>query len=155
MPSRQVEPESPAEKLLLQPIGPRVSRLAGVACLLIGLALALVFVWFLIAVLGRGTAAIGPIVFLAVVAGLSGLMLSVGYRLWATRPNRYGSLLSPAVWILLALVFLSASVAGLVLSFVSRDYRYLDGVIGAMLLSLLSYGAASHFRRKARRFGSP
>lgn len=151
MPSHQVKPESPAEKYLLQPVGPRVSRLTAVACLLIGLALAFVFVWFLIALLGRGTAAIGPSVLLAVVAGLSGLMLSVGYRLWTTRPNRYGSLLAPAVWILLAVVFLSIGVSALVLSIVSRDYRHLDAVIGAMLLSLLAYGAASHFRRKARR----
>lgn len=151
MPSHQVKPESPAEKYLLQPVGPRVSRLTAVVCLLAGLALAFVFVWFLIAVLGRGTAAIGPILLLAVVAGPSGLMLTVGYRLWTARPNRYGSLLAPAVWILLAVVFLSIGVSALVLSIVSRDYRHLDAVIGAMLLSLLAYGAASHFRRKARR----
>lgn len=155
MPSHQVEPESPAEKFLLQPVGPRMLRLVAVVCLLIGLALAFVFVWFLIAMFGRGAITIGPIVFLAVVAGLSGLMLSVGYRLSAARPNRYGSLLAPAVWILLALVFLFLGVSALVLSIVSRDYRHLDVVAGTALFALLSYGAASHFRRKARKAHTP
>lgn len=151
LPSRHLDPESSAEKFLLQPVEPRMSHFFGGICILCGLALASLVIWFSFAALGRGLTTIGPYVFLIIVGALSGLMLSFGYRLLARRPNRYGSLLSPATWFVFALLFLFIGAGGLIVSLMGRDFRHLDGVFGALLFSLLSYGAGSHFMRKTTK----
>jgi len=155
MPSHLHQPQTRTERLLLQPAGERMERWVGIVSSAIGIALGSLLLWFAVVVLTRGLVApVGAWVFMAVVGALTYFFTSAGYRLVRRIPNRYGSILSPRAWSVLAVVFLGGGAIGCYLSIIAKDYRHLDGVASAMLLALLSFGAASHFRRKSARQGN-
>ena len=153
MPSHLHQPQTRTEELLLQPVGERMERWVGIVCGAIGIALGSLVLWLAVVALTRGRPPIGVWVVMAVVGALAYFFTAVGYRLVRRIPNRYGSILSPRAWSVLTVVFFGGGAIGGYLSIIAKDYRHLDGVASAMLTALLSFGAASHFRRKSTRQG--
>jgi hypothetical protein len=152
MPSHLHQPQTRTEKFLLQPAGKRMERWVGIVCGAFGIALGPLFLWLVVVALTRGPT-VGVWIVMAVVGALAYFFTSVGYRLVRRIPNRYGSVLSPRAWSVLTVVFFGGGAIGCYLSMIARDYSHLDGVASAMLLALLSFVAASHFRRKSTRQG--
>ena len=87
----------------------------GVVMLAMGIALAGLFVWatYKISSLNE-TPDFGAFVLLAIFGVLAAFCSLVGWRLALDRPNRFGSILSPAGWRLLAGIF-AALAAGLII----------------------------------------
>ena len=136
---------------LLRPAPPRVTRAVGAACLSVAITLAVLLCWALNKASGMATQSAGLWVFLIVVAALFAFFLLAAYRLLRNQGNKYGSLLSPALWAILSVVFLLLALVGVALCIGTRDYSQFDGVLYALLFSLLSYGAASYFKSKVKR----
>ena len=153
VPSHLHQPQTRTEELLLQSVGERMESWVGIVCGAIGIALGSLVLWLAVVALTRGRPPVGVCVVMAVVGALTYFFTSVGYRLVRRIPNRYGSILSPRAWSVLTVVFFGGGAIGGYFSIITEDYRHLDGVACAMLLALLSFGAASHFRRKSTRPG--
>ena len=82
-----------------QPVHPWVVKVVGGVLLSIGVAFGAFLLWFSYRVLLPKLPTDPWIfVFQAVVAVVALFCLSVGYRLFLGRPNRYGSILGPASW---------------------------------------------------------
>ena len=143
--------ETPAERALLRNTSSWVDRTIGVVAMVIGMMLAL-----LVFALGRpfltGEKALsgGIITLLAVVLILTLFFVSTGLRLIFQLPNRHGSLFAPWVWFVISGVLLATSVVFILAGIKQPLLDSIQGILSALLLSLLSYGAGSHFRQKAR-----
>jgi len=143
---------SPAERVLLKPVGARLQRAVGLVALLGGVALllgglALTRAAFANQRLGQPAA----VIVLVVVLLLAAILLVAGARMLFQLPNKYGAVFAPWVWFAIAGVMLLISVALASVGFNRGISEAGQGVVSALLLSLLSYGAGSHFRRMGRR----
>src|SRR3954466_3228813 len=78
-------------------------KLVGGVLLWIGVAFGALLLWFGYGIfVGKPPGYFWPLVFLGAVAAIALFCLSVGYRLFFNRPKRYGSILGPVSWWLLA-----------------------------------------------------
>lgn len=110
------DPNAPLEN---QPGTLWIQRAVGVSALLVGLALGWLFAYSAFSVATRGDAADTFVwVFLTVVGLLTAFFASVGWRLVLNRSNRHGSLLTPALWFAIALLFAicGLGIAGMVIA---------------------------------------
>ena len=155
MPSRRSSAPTPTEEFLLQPVSHFWTRVVGAVCLLLGIGIAAVTLYFLYLAVGRRAGSIGILVVLASFALITWFMTSVGYRLAFLRPNSYGSLVSHRAWWFLAILFFVLAVLGLAFVALSQNISQMNGVISALLLSLFCYAAATHFKRKRKRKRKP
>jgi hypothetical protein len=95
-----------------------MARVAGAALLAFGLGLAALAVWMVERRLSlSGGLEPGVAAVIAVFAALALFCLLAGYRLLFDRPNRYGSLLSPLGWRVLATFFFALALAFMVGAF--------------------------------------
>jgi O-antigen/teichoic acid export membrane protein len=95
-----------------------LARLAGLVLLLFGIAVgALTGVGIERQLVYSGTIERSAVILLSVLVVVSAFCTFVGYRLVFNRPNRYGSLLSPNAWIVLAGVFATVGLLFTVLFF--------------------------------------
>ena len=148
MPPTVPPAKSRTEELLLRPAGKPLERLIGVVCLCIGVALSALTVWLLAAASDRGPLPLVAWLFLLLFVSLAVLFLNLGYRLALNRANEFGSLLSPRFFAGFAFLCLVLAAYGVALAIVNRDYLLGQGIVCALLLALLSYGAACHFKRR-------
>lgn len=143
--------ETPAERALLRATSSWLERVIGVIALIVGLFLAVVTF-----TLGRTsfnraqTPSVGIYVLLGVVLVLILFFAIAGLRLLLQTPNRFGSLFSPWVWFAISATLLLLVVVFIVVGVKQATLNTAQGAISGLLLALLSYGAGSHFRRKAR-----
>jgi ATP-dependent Clp protease adapter protein ClpS len=122
-----------------------IARLAGGVLLAFGIALGLLAVAFV----QRQFASSGEIELAVAVSIVCVFMMSafcslMGYRLLLNRPNRYGSLFSPAGWRILAALFYILAVGLTSFSIWRGNYRLLVAPVG---LGLLGYGCVIAGRR--------
>ncbi len=115
-----------------------LARLAGGVLLGFGIALAIFSIW----IVERQFAAGGAFQSTAAVLVISCLVISVfcflgGYRFLLNRPNRYGSLLSPPGWKMLAACFCVLGIGLAVLAITRGDHQLLLAPVG---LGILGYG---------------
>jgi ATP-dependent Clp protease adapter protein ClpS len=125
--------------------GAIIARFAGGVLLAFGIVLAALVIWFVV----RQFAAPGAIelavaVSVVIVFTMSAFCSLVGYRLLLNRPNRYGSLLSPAGWRVLAAFFCIVGVALIPLAVWGGHYQLLAASVG---LGALGYGCVIAGRR--------
>ena len=86
----------------------------------------------------------------AVLLVLTTFFVLAGHRLVFGHPNRHGSLFAPWVWFAISAVLLAGTMFFGVVAFKQPSIESAQGILSSLLLALLSYGAGSHFRRKAR-----
>lgn len=89
-----------------------------------------------------------------VVAGLISLFcLLVGFRLAFNRPNRYGSILSPTGWAILAILFALISCATFLLAVFTRGYVHIAGSIFAAWFAYKAFQARTAAMNSPRMAG--
>lgn len=134
-----------------RPGGLELQRAVGAVTLLIGGLLDLFFAFAAIRLLSAdGTADAAALIFFTVVGVIAAFFTSAGWRLTFNRPNQHGSLLTPALWFVIAGLFLAG---GLVMaSLLAAQGRFidLDAAAGALAFALLSALAGRRAARKKR-----
>ena len=75
----------------------------------------------------------------------------VGRRLILNRPNTFGSVASPATWFTCFAVFGVLTLLLVADAFSKQDMGLFRTATGSALLTLLAFGAASHFRKRKDR----
>lgn len=105
------------------------------------------FILFAAIVRGK-TNLLGLWVLLPVPAILFYFFASVGYRLLRAKPNAVGSIASPAVWLTCTVFFGVLTLAFIAVAITKQVFAGAQGAALSALFALLSYGAASHFRRR-------
>lgn len=99
------------------------ARFCGIAATLLGLALVWVAAYLMYEQwIFYGTVRLRSLMLGAVIAAAATFCLIVGYRLTLMRPNKYGSLLTPAAWYLTGLFLGLAAVALAYVLIVQREY---------------------------------
>jgi|HubBroStandDraft_5_1064220.scaffolds.fasta_scaffold50378_3 ATP-dependent Clp protease adapter protein ClpS len=119
--------------------GRLIARIIGGISLAFGAAAGILAVWaidqqFAIRGVVQISAAAAVIVFLLIAA----LCCLTGFRLIFNRPNRYGSILSPAGWKTLALCFLIVAVTMAAIGLGRGEYQLLGAAIGLSVLGFAS-----------------
>lgn len=124
-----------------------LGRTAGGILLVFGLGLVALMIFLVERQLTlRGHIERGALVFLAVGCLLSLFCFPVGYRLVTQRPNRYGSVLPPWAWFLIAVLFGALAAAFFVLDPHSQEFT----TVG-IFTALFSFMAIVAARRAQRR----
>jgi ATP-dependent Clp protease adapter protein ClpS len=109
-----------------------IARLAGAVLLLFGVAVAVFLCWGLTRLLGfRGTPHGEGLLLIGILFSVSAFCCLVGFRLLFRRPNKHGSLLPPAGWIVLMVAFFACA---LLLLWSAKDAA---GWVGALLPAAL------------------
>jgi ATP-dependent Clp protease adapter protein ClpS len=125
-----------------------MARVAGGVLLAFGTGLAILAIWIVERQFTlRGSLQLTAV---AIVMGFSLLMIfcfPVGYRLFLNRPNRHGSLLSPAGWIVLAIYILSITLLSIVYGS-QADQPLWAAEVGLVLLACGCLIAARNSSRK-------
>lgn len=128
--------------------GALMARVAGGVLLMFGTGLAILAIWIVERQFTlRGSLQMSAV---AIVIGFSLLMVfcfPVGYRLFLNRPNRHGSLLSPAGWIVLAICILSVTLLSIVYGS-QADQPLWAAEVGLVLLACACLIAARNSSRK-------
>lgn len=145
---------NPNALIAAQPGGLWIQRAVGVAALLVGVALAVLFAVGALKLTTRDEVAETTVlIFIAIVGVLAALFLSVGLRMTLNRPNRYGSLLTPGLWFLIAALFLASSVAGACLMVAQGRFAILEASVSALLLAALAALAGRRTMKKREASG--
>lgn len=133
---------------LLTP-GPRYfEKSIGYGCVLIATALAAFDIVLLLTLIrGKGNP-MGLGALMACTAILLYFFATVGRRLILNRPNTFGSIATPTVWLACFAVFGALTLLFITLAIAKRDLGLAQGATMSALLALLAFGAASHFRRR-------
>ena len=149
--------ETPAEHALLQTTSSWLERAIGVVAIVVGMLLtSFVLTLGRPLLTGQRPLSVGILALLAVVFVFTLFFVTAGLRLTFQLPNRQGALFAPWVWFAISAVLLVTSAVFIVVGVKQSTFDTAQGLLSALLLSLLSYGAGSHFRRKAReRVSSP
>ena len=142
--------ETSAEKALLQPASSWLERVVGLVAMAVALLLALATYALGRALLERPAPSVGVVILFGVLFILTVLFVLAGHRLVFGQPNRHGSLFAPWVWFAISGTLLATTLFLGVVAFKRPTVESAQGILSALLLALLSYGAGSHFRRKAR-----
>lgn len=142
--------QTPTEQVLLRPSPSWLDRVVGLIAMAIALLLVAVIYALGHALLQRPALSVGAVVAFAVLLLLTALFALSGHRLVFREPNRYGSLFAPWVWFSISATLLAAALLGGVMAIRHPSAEVAQGILSSLLLALLSYGAGSHFRRKAR-----
>jgi FtsH-binding integral membrane protein len=122
------------------------ARLAGASATILGGALVWAGCYFVLDADHKLRAIVG----LLVLMGLGFPCVAVGLRLAFNRPNRYGSLLSPAAWYLTAFLFGAAGVALSTSMLMVQDYT--SALAGAIpgLVAFACYSAGSNAKNDVK-----
>jgi hypothetical protein len=142
--------QTPVEKTLLQPASTWLERAVGLVAMAVALLLALATYALGRALLERPITSIGVVILFGVLVVLTVLFVLAGHRLVFGQPNRHGSLFAPWVWFAISATLLITTLFVGVVALKQPSVESAQGVLSSLLLALLSYGAGSHFRRKAR-----
>jgi len=140
---------NPNAPLATQPGGLRIQRAVGVVALLVGLALAGLFVSgvFKLASL-RSAGETFALIFLAVIGVLMAFFVTVGWRMALNRPNRYGSLLTPGLWFFVAVLFLILALTIASFFVAERRFSELETPAGALAFAVLAALAGRRAMKK-------
>jgi hypothetical protein len=124
-------------------------RAVGVAALLVGLALAALFVSGVFMLASQRSAGVAfALIFLAVIGALAAFFVTVGWRMALNRPNRHGSLLTPGLWFFVAVVFLILALTIASFSVAQRRFTDLDTALGALMFAVLAVLAGQRAMKK-------
>lgn len=94
------------------PGGLWIQRAVGAAGLIVGVLLGWLFVYGAVRFLTSAASATAVVLaFLAVIGVLAAFFVCTGWRMAFNRPNRHGSLLTPALWFAIAALFLICGLA--------------------------------------------
>jgi ATP-dependent Clp protease adapter protein ClpS len=123
-----------------------IARIVGGISLAFGIVLAMLVIFAVERQLAvHGDLDKSVVVIVAVCSMISAFCSLAGYRLLFNRPNRNGSLLSPAGWMALTASFLAVGAALTFVAVVRREYQSLAASIG---LFVLAYGSVIAGRRR-------
>ena len=93
------DPAPESDLLERQPVPSWMTKILGGVTLWIGVAFGALLFWLLYKLASPNVRVeVWVVVLLGVVAAIALFCLSVGYRLFLNRPNRYGSILGPMSW---------------------------------------------------------
>lgn len=140
---------NPNAPLVNQPGGVWIQRAVGVTAMLVGLALASLFVsgLFKLASL-RSAGETFAFIFLAIIGVLTAFLVTVGWRITLNRPNRHGSLLPPELWFVIAFLFLILTLTTTGFSVAERRFTELETAIWALAFAALAVLAGRRAMKK-------
>jgi|HubBroStandDraft_1064217.scaffolds.fasta_scaffold54424_1 ATP-dependent Clp protease adapter protein ClpS len=128
-----------------------IARVAGAVLLAFGTGLSILAIWVVERQFTlRGSLQLTAIAMVMGFSLLAAFCFPVGYRLLLNRPNRYGSLLSPAGWVVLGICILSITL--LLIVYGSQADRPLwAAAVGLVLLACGCFLAARNSSRAAKQ----
>ncbi|WP_457325597.1 hypothetical protein [Roseateles sp. P5_E11] len=135
-----------------QPGGLWVQRAIGAVTLFLGLTLAVLLAFSTFTLVARGGATLTPaLIFCAVIGTLSAFFVSVGVRMSFNRPNRHGSLLTPALWFAIAALFFTCAVFIASTLLATRQFAKLEVAGYAFAFAALAVMAGRRAMKKRGR----
>jgi hypothetical protein len=94
----------------------------------------------------RSVIEVGALVFVCTVVPIAWFCTAAGLRLAFNRQNRYGSVVGPWTWRVLAMIFLLVSIAFVLIAAMQENLLFVVPAIGAISFAILSV-------RRARMLG--
>lgn len=136
---------------LLKPVPRDFHKPIGYVCVLFGVALAAIGALLILTMFRGNGKPLGLAALLVCSAALGYFFAAVGRRLIHNRPNAFGSVASPTVWFTCFVIFGALTLLLVADALANQDVGLAQIATGSALLTLLAFGAASHFlRRKGR-----
>lgn len=127
-----------------------IERAVGVVALLVGLILATLLIPLVWSPRSNTQIPAEVMVLIGVIFSLALFFFNASARLLLQLPNSYGSLFAPWVWFTFSTIFLALPILFALTATWQYAFNAAQAITSSLLLSLLSYGVGSHFRRKRR-----
>lgn len=142
---------SQLQDTLLKPVPRDFQKPIGHVCMLLAAALAAFGAFLFLTMIQGNGKPLGLLGLTVFSAALAYFFAVVGRRLILNRPNTFGSVASPTAWFTCFAFFGVFTLLLVADAIAKQDVGLARTATGSALLTLLAFGAASHFRKRKDR----